>query len=101
MPIIFCLSFGDLSFPERKGSGIKGPGEAVAGLEGDLLQRGLWDVHLDDANPEHQLLDLNASDLRQLTLLDERRDLGGVRHRLLDLLEGVLQLLPLQQPNEA
>uniref|UniRef100_A0A0D3GLQ1 Uncharacterized protein n=1 Tax=Oryza barthii TaxID=65489 RepID=A0A0D3GLQ1_9ORYZ len=67
----------------------------------DLLRRGLGDVDLDDAEPEHQLLGLHAGDLLQLPLLDERRDLAGVGDGLLDLLEGVLDLLlPLHQPHE-
>jgi len=74
----FCVSSGDPLFPKSKGSGIEAVGEAGASLEGDLLRRGLWDIHLDDAEPEHQLLGLDASDLAQLALLDERRDLGGI-----------------------
>uniref|UniRef100_A0A0E0Q3G9 Uncharacterized protein n=1 Tax=Oryza rufipogon TaxID=4529 RepID=A0A0E0Q3G9_ORYRU len=39
--------------------------------------------------------------VNQLPLLDERRDLTGVGDGLLDLLEGVLDLLlPLHQPHE-
>ena len=95
MPIIFCLIWWPLipqAQRERHQSCQRG--------QGDLLRRGLWDVHLDDAKPEHQLLGLDATDLAQLALLDERRHLGGIRHRLLDFLEGVLDVLPLQQPHE-
>ena len=97
----FCVSSGDPLFPKSKGSGIEGPGEAVAGLEGDLLRQGLWDEHLIDANPQHHRVGLDASDLPQLAILDERRNLGVVRHLLHDFLEGVLHLLSLHQPNEA
>jgi len=57
-----CYQFGD-SFPKSKSSGVEGVGEAGASLEGDFLQRRLWDIDLDDGKPQHQLLGLDAGDL--------------------------------------
>lgn len=76
-------------------------GEAGAGLEGDFPGRRIVDVHLDDGEPEQELLGLHPGHLLHLALLHDGRHLGGVRHLPLDLLEGVVLLLLLDQPHEA
>ncbi|TVU47965.1 hypothetical protein EJB05_07583, partial [Eragrostis curvula] len=52
-----------LLLPKRKGSGVKAIREAGAGLEGDLLQGGLRNIDLDNAEPQHEFFGLDTSDL--------------------------------------
>ncbi|TVU40565.1 hypothetical protein EJB05_14032, partial [Eragrostis curvula] len=90
-PTSFCLiELTPRLLSERKCSGIEAVREASAGLEGNLIRCRLRDF-----------FGLDASDFPQLSLLDESRHLSGIGYCLLDLLEGVLDLLlPLHKPHE-
>ncbi|KAL0906044.1 hypothetical protein M5K25_024505 [Dendrobium thyrsiflorum] len=58
-------------------------------------------IHIGERNPDQYFLTLNPGHLLHPPVLDERRDLRGVRDKSTDLLEVVIGALLLLEPDEA
>ena len=95
------IVLSSISLLKLKCSCLKAIRQPSASLEGELLRRRSLKIHLDNREPQHELLGLHSCHLLHLLWLDECGHLGGVRHLALDLLESVVLILLLCYPHEA
>eukprot|EP00268_Persea_americana_P002059 TRINITY_DN1060_c0_g1_i2.p1 TRINITY_DN1060_c0_g1~~TRINITY_DN1060_c0_g1_i2.p1 ORF type:complete len:168 (-),score=24.27 TRINITY_DN1060_c0_g1_i2:183-686(-) len=86
---------------ELEGGHRKGAAEAGGSLEVDLAGGRVIDEHVGEGDPDEELLALDTCHLLHPTVLNECRDVGGVRNGLPDLAEDVLAGLLLAEPDEA